>query len=158
MKKILLPVALLSSGLAVVGTANAATATSTLDVSANIISACTTATAPVSFGTVVSGSGASASGSVDVTCDSGVPYTVALDAGQYDDGATRRISDGAANFLSYTLVDGTSADWGDGTTFGGTVAGTGTGAVVNHVVDATLIGAAVPVGTYSDIVNVTVNY
>jgi len=158
MKKILLSAALLSSGLTLVGSANATTATSTLDVSANIISACTAATAPVSFGNVVSGSGASASGSVDVTCDAGVPYTIALDVGQYDDGSSRRISDGT-NFLSYTLVDnGTSTDWGDGTTFGGTVAGTGTGAAVNHVVDATLTGAAVPNGTYSDTVNVTVTY
>lgn len=162
MKKILLPAAImLSSGLAVVGSANAATTGSTLDVSANIISACTVGTAPVNFGNVVSGSGATASGSVDVTCSVGVPYTIALDAGGNYLAPDRQIADGLGNFLAYALIDSVSAGaWGDGgtTIADAPVTDTGTGALQNHVVDASLTGAVVPNGAYSDIVNVTVSY
>ncbi len=162
MKKILLPTAImLASGLAVSGTANAATAGSTLNVSATITSDCTVATAPVNFGNVVSGSGAAASGNIDVLCTLATPYAIALDAGGSYLAPNRQITDGLGNFLSYTLADNlTSLAWGDdgATITGASVAGTGTGALQSYVVDATLIGANVPTGAYSDTVNVTVTY
>ena len=158
MKKLYLSLVAMSSAVTVVGTANAATATDSLGVSATITATCSTATSAVNFGAVASGSGAVTTGSVDVTCTSGTPYTIALNEGLYHDGTDRRISDGT-EFLVYTLLDnGSTLPWGDGTLNGDTVGGTGTGAVQSYTVDAALTGAAVTPGTYTDTVTVTVTY
>lgn len=161
MKKYLVPAAMmLSSSLTVVGTAYAASANSTLNVSATITSDCAVSTVAVDFGNVVAGSGAAASGSVDVNCTLATPYTIALDAGANYVAPDRQITDGT-NVLAYTLTDNVSGlAWGDdGTTIAdASVADTGTGTLQSHVVDANLIGANVPSGAYSDTVNVTVTY
>lgn len=163
MKKTLLSAAvMLSSGLVLAGSALAASpATSTLNVSATITSDCTVATAPVNFGSVTSGSGAVATGSVDVTCTPATPYTIALDAGGNFNGTNRTIVDGSANSLVYALNDNTTGlPWGDdGTTIAAvSVSDTGTGILQPHIVGATLTGGVVPTGTYTDSVNVTVTY
>lgn len=155
MKKLLLPVALLSSGLAFVGSANAATSGATLDVSAVIINACTVGTSPVIFGTVVSGATVTSTGSIDVTCDFGISYDIALDGG-LNPAATRQMIGPLAVPQAYTLRDGVT-DWGDGGTFGAVVTGTGTGALVSHTVNAGMTAGATA-DTYSDTVNVTVTY
>ncbi|HEY0719612.1 MAG TPA: spore coat U domain-containing protein [Gammaproteobacteria bacterium] len=159
MKKLLLPATLLlGSGLAVVGTAHAAIASGTLNVSANITSDCTVSTSPVDFGTVSGATGASATGSIDVTCSVLTPYTIALDGGANFDGTYRRITDGV-NFMIYQLSDAaTSQLWGDNSILGSTVPGAGTGVAVNYGVSANLWPAVGPSGIYSDIVTVTVTY
>jgi len=154
MKKIYLSIAAITASMAVVLNANAYVANSSLDVGVTIVDSCSASTTPVYFGNVPSGNGATAAGTVDVSCTAGVGYTVALGVGNNDDTVTRRMTDGT-NFLSYTLYDNvTAAAWGDGT-FGGTVSGTGT---TSFTVDATMTGAAVPTGPYSDVVAVTVTY
>jgi len=154
MKKLLLPVALLSSGLVFVGSANAAAVGSTLDVSATIINACSVSTSPVVFGTVVSGATANTTGSIVVTCDTGISYDIALDGGG-NPAATRQMIGALGGFQPYTLQDG-ATDWGDGTIFGGVVTGTGTGAPLSHTVNASMTAGAADI--YSDTVNVTVSY
>lgn len=158
MKKLHLTAAVISTSVFAFGTAYAFTATADLTVGATITATCIASTTAVDFGSVASGSGATATGAVGVNCTSGTNYTVALGAGANDDTVTRRITDGT-NFLSYTLSDNaTAALWGDASTFGATVSGTGTGAAQSYVVDAALTGAAVPAGAYSDTVLVTVTY
>lgn len=159
MKKVLLQVAVgASSVLAMIGTAQGAT--TSFNVGATITATCAASATPVDFGAVVSGNGASTTGSVDVTCTSGTPYTIALDSGQNYDGTDRRIRFGtSSDYLIYTLIDNLSTlPWGDDTYNGASVSGTGTGGAQSYTVDATLIGAGVPAGYYSDTVTVTVTY
>ena len=164
MNKLLLPAAvMLSSSLAAIGTAHAANATTTLNVSATITSDCAVTTTAVNFGSVSAVAGGSATGSVDVTCNLNTPYTIALDAGaNYGGASTRQITDSTSTyFLAYALNDAAlSLPWGDGglTIAGNTVAGSGTGLTVAHSINATLTGGTVPNGTYTDTVNVTVAY
>lgn len=84
---------------------------------------CSATAQPVNFGTYLpfSGSPASSTGSVTVSCLLTLTFTVSLSAGQYGGGnfSNRRMLN-AGSYLSYQLYT-TSADttvWGDGT--GGT--------------------------------------
>lgn len=162
MKKLLLPTALLlTSSLTAVGVAHAATATTPLDVTVTITSACSVTTTGVNFGTVDGTVPTPGIGSVDVTCSSTTPYTIALDGGSNFDTTTRRVSDGT-QFIAYDLMDSATL-WGDAGTLGATnswlpVTGTGTGAPISHAITATLSAAVVAPATFSDTVNVTVHY
>lgn len=166
MKKLILStVVAITAGVGVNGAAQAATATTTLDVSASVGTVCSVATTPVSFGTVDPAAGGSTTGAVDVTCTVGTPYTIALDMGGGYNGSWRTMNDGLANTLQYGLYDPTgTTEWSDvgyGDTYpwGAPVAGTATGATDSIVVNATVLGGQIaPVGVYSDVVNVTVNY
>jgi spore coat protein U-like protein len=139
-----------------------ATATGTLNVSATVVPTCTVSTTLVNFGNY-DGSYISTFGDVTVTCASGTPYHIALDAGlAYDGNAYRRMSDGVNN-LMYQLSHAGEL-WGDAdyanTYHGGSsLADTGNGAAQAHQVTAELIaGLTVPAGAYNDVVNVTVYY
>jgi spore coat protein U-like protein len=163
MKKLLLPTALLlTTGLTAVGVAYAATATTPLDVTVTITSACSVTTAGVNFGTVDGTAPTPGAGSVDVTCSSTTPYTIALDSGNNFNTTTRRVSDGSTQFIAYDLMDSTTL-WGDAGMVGATntwlpVTGTGTGAPISHAITATLSAAVVAPAAFSDTVNVTVHY
>jgi len=162
MKKILLPASFVLSSV-VIGSAYAATATTTLDVVAVVGLTCNVTTTPVDFGLVNPAVQASTTGGISVTCPGGTPYNIALDAGQNFTGNWRAISDGL-NTLEYGLFDpATLGEWGDNDydniyPYGPSVAGAGTGYTTNHVINAELFPGAVPEGVYSDVVNVTVYY
>lgn len=162
MKKLLLPATLLlASGLAAVGTAHAATANSTLNVSATISSECIVLTTEANFGTVSASVWNYATGTVSVQCTLATPYTIALDAGANYDGTSRNVSNGLGNTLAYDLQESVSLQlWGDGgaTNTWAAISGTGTGSLDTRLVEATLYFGTVPAGTYSDTVNVTVTY
>ncbi len=153
MKKLLLPAALLlSSGLAMAGTAS-----TTLDVSVTVGNVCTVSTAPVNFGTYDSISGNNASGSVTVSCNVGANYSIALDAGA---NGYRQLSNGLGNYMSYELYDPMGNVWGDNyvTVSGFAYSGASTGTDIFAVNGQLAAGAAVPDGVYSDVVNVVVTY
>jgi spore coat protein U-like protein len=157
-------------GLGIFGGAYAGSVGTTIDVSVNVIAACSVTTSspfviPDYDGSTDIGGPL---GTIDVTCSAGVPYNVALDGGQnYVAGSAsgRFLSDGLGNFLPYGLM--TEADpavfWGDSdfaaTTEWPSVAFVGTGVLQSHTVPGGVgAGNDVPFGTYSDVVTVTVHY
>jgi spore coat protein U-like protein len=139
-----------------------ASVSTTLNVNANAVAACSVSTTAVNFGDYV-GENLLSNGNVQVTCAQGTQYKICLDAGDnYPGTGNRRMTDGAGSYIEYQLLTN-SVQWGDttcGDTYPGSpVSSVGTGGAQNITVNgAALGGASVPPGSYSDIVNVTVNY
>jgi spore coat protein U-like protein len=156
--------------MAAVSSADAATATSNLAVTASVAANCTISTAPVAFGaydpvsanatTVLNGTG-----TVSVTCTNGATTTVTLGQGANAGGGStaaapaRRLKDGGTDFLTYSLYSdtGRTTVWGDtaGTGLAHTGTGTLTALTVYGAVDA---GQNVPAGNYSDTVVATITF
>jgi len=172
MNKNVLMAAIAAAGLLVVGGANAATDTTTFQVTATVAQACLIDSAGgVAFGTYTPGLGdKTASGSVGVRCSSGLGFTLALNAGANSSGsfAPRLMKDGGSNTLQYNLYKNTSTTtvWGDGTASTETVPGTGigmaSGNVINFAVEGRLpdnaTNQAAPAGSYADTITVTLTY
>jgi spore coat protein U-like protein len=165
MKKIQTILAVAAATVALVPvTAFSATATSTLSVSATVLTACIVATTPVAFGNYnpTAGSATNNTGTVAVTCTSGAPYNVLLDPGAATGATvtTRKMKDATTDLLPYTLYrdSARTLNWGQ-TIATDTLSGTGSGVIQTLTVYGSVpAGAAVPAGVYSDTVNVTVNY
>ncbi len=145
--------------------ATAATATANLTVSATVTKNCTVSTSALAFGSydpVVANASANldGTGGVTVACTRGATASIALGAGSNASGATRRMADGAGNFLTYELYSdsGRSSVWN-------TAAGSLslTAAPSRAARDYTVYGRIsgnqdVPAGTYGDTVVATVNF
>ncbi len=151
------------------GAAFGATTTTTLDVSANVIPTCTVSASPVNFGDFDSSADIYANGDVTVNCASGVPYHIALGAGQNQDPSSlgRRITDGSGNYILYFLLKPDMYyQWGDSdydNTYphGSSVAGTGSGSTQPYTVYGSILQSSAlgkPSGLYTDVVTVTVHY
>ena len=167
---------LATSGLLLAGVAFASNpnspATGSIGASLTIDTNChVTASSSVAFGTVdpTLAANASGHGTVSVKCTKGTTLTnVMLDAGGNFAGGTRKMSDGT-NTVAYSLYSdsGHSTAWGDdNTTINAASQYAGfngfTSATTAHVFDVygLVLAAAedVPASTYSDTVNVTVNF
>lgn len=171
MKKAIVLTSILATGLAFSGVAQAVVvASSTLNISATVAIDCTVTTTAVNFGNLSATQATFSNGDISVTCSSGVPYRIALDAGLNLD---------ALGFRNIKQVVGTAAvryalssinvpfwvEWGDSDftntiSRGASVADTGIGSPQSHTVYgyAATIGVASLSGAYSDTVTVTVNY
>jgi spore coat protein U-like protein len=170
--------ALLTTGalLGAAGSASAATATATFQVSATVAKNCTVSATNLGFGTYTQGAGAvNATSTVTVGCTHKTGYTVALNGGTTALGtvAQRLMTDGVAGdpTLQYNLYT-TVADatvWGDGTGSSVTQAGTGAGVLTptNFTVFGNLpdnannqtANTSGALGTtYTDTITVTVTY
>lgn len=94
----------------------ATTATSTLAVTATVISSCTVLPGTLSFGNYnpTSGSPLDVDGSFTVTCTTGTAPVVGLGLGLNPNGSTRRMTSGL-QFLTYEIYKetGRSNVWGD---------------------------------------------
>lgn len=148
--------------LALPGSALAATATGTLNVSITITASCSVVSATaINFGSVATiAANIDQTSTLTVNCSSTTPYTISLDAGGGTGAtiATRKMMNGA-NFVNYTLYRdaGRTQLWG--TAVGDTVAGTGTGANQTLTIYArTPTQAVPPPGAYTDVVNITITY
>lgn len=135
--------------------------TAQIDVTATVVGSCAVQAVPIDFG-VYSGARVDTTGQVMVTCNAGVPFNVALDAGLYSDGANRMLSNGTGGLLPYRLTYA-GIDWGDtgitNTYPGDPVIGAGIGIPEAFNVEARLFGNLdVPPGIYSDTVTVTVAF
>ena len=155
--------ALLATSALIAPLANAATATSTLNVSLTITDSCIVSTTPVAFGTQgVLASAVDATGTVVVTCTNGTANTVSLDAGGGSGATTtaRKLTGPAAAVVGYALYRdaGRTQLWGN--TIGtDTAAGTGTGSAQTLTVYGRVPAQSTPAaGAYADVVNVTVTY
>lgn len=155
-----------AAGIFYVVNSFAATATTTLAVSAVVTAACAVGTVPLAFGTYdpTSGSVLNGSTTLTVTCTLDTSYNIGLDAGAGSGAtvATRKMTRtvGGSDTLNYSLYQnsGRTTVWGN--TIGtNTVASSGTGAVQNYTVYGQIPASqVVPIAAYADTVNVTVTY
>jgi spore coat protein U-like protein len=131
--------------------------TSDLSVSA----ACMLSVGTLGFGSYSPGMTALGSATLGVRCTNGSSYSIALGAGQYAGGGTRRMLGPNSNYLGYELFRDSARAvlWGDGASFGAKVPGTGTGGDQSLTVHGrSAIPDSVLPGSYSDSVFVTVDY
>ena len=160
-----------ASLLAFAGLAMGANSTGgTIDATVTIQAQChISSVSSVSFGTVdpTLAAPASGNGSFDVTCTKGTSLTdIKLDGGLNYAGGIRQMTDGT-NFVAYTLYTdaGHTTPWGDGTS-GGNAVSTGlpsfSSAIVPNTVQVyggvTATAENVPAATYTDTVNITVDF
>jgi spore coat protein U-like protein len=156
------------AAVALSGAASALTATTQFNVTATVQAACTVTATDLAFPlytgqvSTVAGSGAQQdqTSTITVTCSNGAPYTVALSDGNNFSAGARRMSNGAttASYLSYELYNdtGRTTRWGSSS---GTVASTGDGTGKPHTVYGRILASqAVPPGSYSDTITVTLTY
>lgn len=143
------------------GKAIASTATTTLAVSATVLSICTVTSTPIAFGNYT-GALINASGTVLLTCTIGTAATIGLDTGAngaHASGTTRAMAV-SGNYLSYEIYQdsGHTTVWTN--SGGGAESTTGTGVVQTLTAQGQLPAnqLTVPVGAYVDTVNVTVTY
>jgi spore coat protein U-like protein len=169
MKKVIVILMALAMILAVSGLASALTQTANLNVSLRVGAECTVSTTAIDFGSQEPVYPKDGQGDVTVTCATGVPYNIALDAGTNYDGFFRRVSNGgvAPDFVLYRLfktVYPEIEEWGDsdvGNSYPGasSLADTGNGIAQPHTVYGLISpNEGEPPGTYVDIVLVTVHY
>jgi len=160
MKKILMSIigmAFMSLSTSAAAVTNAPMA---MDVNATAVVSCTTTTSPLAFGNY-SGAQVVASGGAGATCNAANhPFTMSFDQGA-NFNVTRRMADGAGNFMNYEIyTDSTRATVaGDGTY--GTIVNTQTGTagyLSRAVWGAIPAGQLTTPGIYTDVVNVTVTY
>lgn len=143
--------------------ANAATTTTTFQVTATVGSACTVAAADLGFGAYnpLSPIATSATTTITVQCTLLSAYTIGLNAGT-GSGATAAVRKmtKSADTLNYSLYQDPVhlLVWGE--TIGtDTVAGVGTGLAVPHVVYGQIPASQnVNTGAYADTITVSVNY
>lgn len=152
--------------LALAGTANAATKTDTMQVSANVVNNCVMSAAALNLGTFDGTNNLSANSTIAVRCTSGTAFTVDLStgAGTY---ANRTMSNGT-DTLAYNLytTSGYTTVWGDGTSTTGRGSGTGAGMAAANVQNLTVYGrllasantGPVGAGTYTDTITATITY
>jgi len=142
----------------------AATVTTTFNVSATVLSVCSVAATNLGFGsyTAASATPNDTTSTVNVTCSNGTTYTVGLDAG-LGTGATvaNRLMTSGGNTLGYGIFTtaGRTTIWGDGTLSTVTVAGTGNGSAQPLTAYGRIpINQFVASGSYADTITATVTY
>ncbi|HEY4317589.1 MAG TPA: spore coat U domain-containing protein [Herbaspirillum sp.] len=139
----------------------AATATGSLVISATVLSTCALTGGTIPFGNYTSAQ-VDQTGTLSVLCTSGVPYSIALDAGA-GTGATitaRKMTGSGGGTLNYSLFreTGRTSNWGNtGTT--DTVSSSGSGLLQTITVYGRIPAGQTPiVGVYTDTVTVTLTY
>lgn len=152
--------------LAVAGSADAATRTSSFQVTASVASNCLITSTNLGFGSYDGSAALTGSSDVKVRCSNGTIYTVSLSAGS-GSFATRTMKNGTNN-LEYNLYTtaGLTAVWGDGTASTATRGGTGTGLSAAREQTLTVFGSLpnntanqdAPAGAYTDTITATVTY
>jgi spore coat protein U-like protein len=149
-------------GAAIPATVQAATATTTMTINANVVSGCTVAAAPMSFGNY-SGAVLSTTTTISPNCTNGTPFTIQIDVGAGSGATTavRKLTNGASQTLNYSIYTSNTYATAWGSNIGtDTVAGTGTGATQTvNVYGRIPAGQTSTVGTgYTDTVNITLNF
>lgn len=144
-------------------TSAAAVATGNFAVSITIEAQCVINSAPaLNFGTTgVIGTAVAASATLSVQCTNTTGYVISLSAGGGTGATTAaRKMTGGSETVTYSLYSnaGHTTVWGSNTGVD-TVAGTGTGAAVNHIIYGLVPAQTTPApGAYTDTINVTITY
>ena len=147
-------------------TANAASATANLGVSATVTSNCTISTTALAFGSydpVVANASSNldGTGTVIVACTKGATATIGLGLGGNASGSVRRMGDGVANYLTYELYQdsGRTNVWNDSGIGLLSPSAAPSKAPRNFTVYGRVTGNQdVPAGNYNDTVVATVNF
>lgn len=163
-KKQMLYVATLSSLFGILPS-QAASINTAFSVTANVLNTCSTVTATaLGFGDYdpLSGTDKDSTSTIDVTCTNGTPFIVKLNGGTNGTITQRKLKeDAGSDELNYNLYTDASRStlWGDGST-GQTLNDTGTGSAVQETVYGRISGGQTSktAGSYSDTINVTVDY
>ncbi len=136
-------------------------ATGTAAISGSVAATCALSTSTLGFGTYSPSTNLDSSAVITVNCSSGSAYSVSVDGGQNLSGGFRRLAGPGGSFLNYQLFKDaarTSA-WGDGTGLGAKLDGTGNGSNQSLPVYGRIPASQnVRAGSYSDVVQVTVEY
>ena len=139
----------------------AATDSTTMAVTATVVSTCGVSASPLAFGSYVMGQ-TDADTSVVVTCTNGTAYTVSISAG-VGAGATvglRKMTGPTSQTLNYVIYSnvGRTTVWGD-TIGSNTMAGTGNGTPQGIPAYGRIAASQTSgVGAYADTVTVTLTY
>lgn len=163
--------AIFISGLLISGLALAASISSTMDITATVAGSCSVSSTGAAFGPVNAVTGGSTTGTIDVNCESGAAYSIALDAGLHyvnDAEAIRFMENAPGAIIGYVILDTNSGlHWGDSSfantyPLGDVVTGIGNGAIQQLAFDAALVVSALSTFTadtsYSDTVTITVHF
>ncbi|MEI9989179.1 MAG: spore coat U domain-containing protein [Rhizomicrobium sp.] len=155
--------ALLAGGTA---QSQAATSTTTFNVTATVLSGCLVTATDLIFGNYssVSATPTDTTSTVTATCTAGVTYTISPDVGT-GTGATEAarsmtgiVTGGALNYLMYTNPGHTTL-WGDGTLATATVGGTTLLVPQSYTVYGRIPALQHPgAGLYADLITVTLSY
>jgi len=144
--------------------ASAATATGSFNVRVTIATTCqVTSATDLDFGSAgVLAANIDQQSTITVTCTNTTPYTIALDKGVNGSSVTtRQLKGGPSNALvNYSLYSnaGRTTNWGQ-TVGTDTVAGTGNGSDQAYTVYGRIPPQTTPEpGTYTDTINITINY
>ncbi|MBC8412149.1 MAG: spore coat protein U domain-containing protein [Nitrospira sp.] len=100
------------------------------------------------------------SSELSVNCNTGLPYSVAIDGGA-NPGNSRRLAAAGGSFLDYQLCKDSACSnpWGDGSSFGTAYEGQGTGAADSvSVYGQIFANQSPPSGDYTDTVTITVGW
>jgi spore coat protein U domain-containing protein, fimbrial subunit CupE1/2/3/6 len=146
----------------------AGSTTGTLAISADVANNCVIGSSPAvnfsSYDPIVgnASSDLDVNGTLTLTCTQGAVATIAMDTGanaSHAIGTTRAMANGS-NYLSYELYSdsGLSTVWGTGGSAVTEPAAPSDAAVNYTVYGKVPAGQDVPAGSYSDTVNVTVNF
>ena len=144
-------------------------ATTTFQVTATVLKACTVAATALAFGNYTPTAGpVTNSSTISVACTKTSPYTVTLNGGRTAGGTiAQRLMSNGTQTLQYNLytTNGYATLLGDGTTAGSANV-TGTGGGLSAATTITVYGRlpdsaanqAVPAGNYTDTITVSVAY
>lgn len=154
---------LVAACLALLCSAGAAVAsdeldTGNLEVSADVMGACTLTLSNVTFGNYT-GEESTATGNVNADCTNGLVYEITLDGGGVTDfSGGRMLTNGGGNTLSYNLYmeDSHATLWGNAD-HGTALMATSNGSAEDHEVYGRIpAGQTPPVGSYTDTIIVSV--
>ncbi|MCB4823540.1 Csu type fimbrial protein [Roseicella aerolata] len=145
--------------------ADAAVATSTFQVQAQVVNTCSISATNMSFGVYNQNTSSQATSTITVNCTLGVPAVITLDQGLNDifgsaSAPSRRMKNSATNaWLSYNLFtdSGRSSLWGNTPATGQSYTGTGQNTALN-VYGLLPAGQNVLAGTYFDTVTAVITY
>lgn len=146
-------------------TAQAATTTTTFQVTATVNSACTVSATNLTFGIYDPSAAAhDDTSTVTVTCTKATAYDIGLDAGLAAGATvtTRKMQHGTlTDLLNYSLYSdaGRTTNWGNTVSTDTVHVASATGAAENHTVYGRIAtGQYVTAGSYADTITVTVTY
>lgn len=146
------------------GVAQAASTSTTFNVTTTVIDVCAVAAGNLSFGTYspIGGSALDGTSSITVTCTLGTGYNLRLNQGANGSSVSARkmLRASGSELMNYSLYRdaGRTQNWGE-TDNSDTVSSTGTGTSQAHTVYGRIPASEnMPTGSYSDTVTVTVSY
>jgi spore coat protein U-like protein len=154
--------------LALAGTAQAATRTTTFNVSASVIDNCVISVSDLAFGTFDGTANLQSTSTVTLRCSSGTDYTVDLSAGSSGNVTARTMTSATSSvplrYNLYTDAAPYTTVWANGLSGTGRASGLGSGmgTPITHTVYGFLALAdnlgQIDAGSFNDVITATITY